>query len=536
MHTLQAPQVGATARLRWWSVMMAIGLCLALVASLMQQPGGVGTGSALRVQPYLLDMARRTPDVRVSTIIQTAGQPEVVRAAVARLGGEVTSSIDMIRALVVTLPARAVLELGRLPDVRWISYDAPMTSSSCGACVDVSRLQAAYIKTIGADRVWNELGYTGKGIGVAVLDSGINDQADLYTIDGRNRIVAAVYFNQGYNQNPYDQYGHGNHVAGIIGGNGRQSRGAYLGVAPDVNLINVKVLDEQGYTSMARVLDGLQWIYNNHQRYNIRVVNLSLNSGIPESYHVNPVNAALELLWFHKIVVVVSAGNRAGEALASPANDPFVITVGATDDRGTTSLSDDTLAPFSAYGVSSDGVAKPDLVAPGTNIVSSIGIAGTELQRKYPSHIVNDLYFRMSGTSMSAPMVAGTVALLLQKEPHLTPDQVKYRLLSTARRFDSAQRTGAGYLDAYAALTAATTASANTGQTVSQLLWPDNQAVTWTSSQWSTVQWYRGLWNSSQWSTVQWYRGLEYSADVQWYRGLMTEARPWASNADYWQP
>ena len=159
-------------------------------------------------------------------------------------------------------------------------------------------------------------------------------------------LTTTVKFNNGYNQSIFDGFGHGQHVAGIIGGNGRHLGGAYIGVAPKVNLINVKVSDDNGAANASNVVAGLQWVNDNRAVYNIKVVNLSLNSSVAESYHTNPLNAAVEVLWFNKITVVVSVGNIGKNALFPPANDPFVITVGATDDRGTLFTSDDTLASF----------------------------------------------------------------------------------------------------------------------------------------------------------------------------------------------
>jgi serine protease AprX len=347
---------------------------------------------------------------------------------------------------------------------------------------------------------------------VAVVDSGVNEQEDLTTVMGRNRIVARVRFNNDYNQSFQDGYGHGNHVANIIGGNGRVSGGAYIGVAPEVDLVNVKVSNDDGSATMSNVVSGLQWIYDNRQAYNIRVVNLSLNSTVAESYHTSPLDAAVEILWFNKIVVVVSAGNNNGDGkIYPPANDPFVITVGAADDKGTPAVSDDTMATFSAYGTTVDGFAKPDLVAPGKNIISSIGVDGTKLVRDHPDNVITDYnkrYFKMSGTSMAAPIVAGAVALLLQDEPNLNPDQVKYRLKATTQHPPSIAagdaRAGAGYLDIYAAVKGTTNQSANTGIPASRLLWTGNQPVNWGSANWNSVNWATVNWATVNWATVNW--------------------------------
>ncbi len=204
------------------------------------------------------------------------------------------------------------------------------------------------------------------------------------------------------------------------------------------------------------------------------------------------MDAACEILWFNGIVVVVSAGNNGSANLFPPANDPFVITVGATEDKGTASIADDSIATFSAYGFTENLINEPELVAPGKNIVSLSSGRASILGKSYPDNKVGTSYFRMSGTSMSAPMVSGAVALLLQDEPNLTPDQVKYRLMATANKTwpgYNATKAGAGYLDIYAAVHGTTTQSANTGLPASQLLTTGSNPITWGSVSWNSVSW-----------------------------------------------
>lgn len=270
---------------------------------------------------------------------------------------------------------------------------------------------------------------------------------------------------------------------------------------------------------MADVVAGLQWVLANKNTYDIRVVNLSLNSSVAESYQTSPLDAAVEILWFNKIVVVASAGNQGSSAIYPPANDPFIITVGAADDKGTSGISDDVMASFSAYGQTSDGFKKPDLVAPGANVVARLVNQNMGVALTHPANKVGDSYFRMSGTSMAAPMVSASVALLLQDEPALTPDQVKYRLTATANKnwagYNSA-RSGAGYLDVYAAVRGTTTQSANTGVMASQLLSTGSAPITWGSVGWNSVGWNSVGWNSVGWNSVGW-------NSVGW-------------NSDYWAP
>jgi serine protease AprX len=219
------------------------------------------------------------------------------------------------------------------------------------------------------------------------------------------------------------------------------------------------------------------------------------------------LDAAVEILWFNGIVVVASAGNKGNAAIYPPANDPFVITVGAVDDKGTATITDDVVASFSAYGNSEDGAVKPDLVAPGVNIIARLVNQNMGLALAHPANKVGTQYFQMSGTSMAAPMVSGAVALLLQDEPGLTPDQVKYRLMATANKSWAGyknSKAGAGYLDVYAAVTGTTNASDNTSLLPSKLLSTGSQPITWGSVGWNSVGWNSVGWNSVGWNSVGW--------------------------------
>jgi serine protease AprX len=381
----------------------------------------------------------------------------------------------------------------------------PTANCTAAHCVSTTNLQNTYITAINADRVWNEPPYRrGDGVTVAIIDSGVQDYDDIKKhLDGRDRIRATRWTTDD-SSGVDDLYGHGSHVAGIIGGNGRLSNGTFIGVAPRVDFVNVKIGDKPGTTvTLADAVASLQWVFDNKDDYNIRVVNLSLTSSVPESYLTNPLNAAVELLWFRGIVVVVAAGNNgqtAGGVVYPPANDPFVITVGATNDNRTGPIQDDIVMPFSAYGTTPDGIVKPDIVAPGMNLVSLIGKSDAVLMRTRSANLVtapgesSPKYFRMSGTSMSSPVVAGAVALLLQDEPNLTPDQVKYRLMATAAKTDkwpayNPAQAGAGYLDIHAAVHGTSTESANTGRQINNLLFTGTTPIQFDSVNWGSVNW-----------------------------------------------
>ena len=488
---------------RWFAVI--------IVAASLLGPGAPAMASTpANLHPYLATLASETPEAVVSVIVQTSVEDRSVEARVRDLGGVIVADLPIIHGFAAELPAARTLDLARTWGVRAVSYNAPMTQTACGDCTTTGKLANTYIRSIRADQVWNRV--QGRGIGVAVVDSGVNWQTDLYTSAGQNRVVANVAFHNGYNATSFDAYSHGSHVAGIVGGNGRASDGAYIGVAPQASIINVKVSDDlnQGSGTALSVVQGLQWILQNRAAYNIRVVNLSLNSAVAESYHTSAIDAAVEVLWFSGIVVVASSGNTGKGADMPPANDPFIITVGSVDDKGTNSISDDVVSSFSTYGTTGAGVAKPDLVAPGRNIVSLMGNSGQGLPAAHAANIVSyngAAYFKMSGTSMAAPMVAGAVALLLQDEPRLTPDQVKYRLLATANKSwggYNSTTAGAGILDVTAAVNGTSTQSANTGRQASKMLWTGSQPVTWTSVNWNSVNWNSVNWNSVNWNSVNW--------------------------------
>ena len=384
------------------------------------------------------------------------------------------------------------------------------------SAINTSNLKVAYPYVVGATAVWNEAPsyLQGQGVTVAVVDSGIGKSKDL-----GNRNIKSINFNESYHDSK-DRYGHGTLVAGVIAGDGHRSHKAYLGIAPKTNLINVRVSDDNGVTTEADVAASLQWVYENKDKYNIRVVNLSLNSVVAQPYQTSPLCAAVEILWFNGVTVVVSAGNNGTAELFPPANDPFVITVGATNDQGTIDISDDTMASFSAYGTTESGFAKPELVAPGQNIVIYLPENNKlTIGQQHGSNRINKDYFRVSGTSFSAPMVSGAITLLLQDEPLLTPDQVKYRLMATAEKnwpgYDPL-KAGAGYLNIYAAVHGTSTESANTGVDASQLLWSGNEPIVWGSVAWNSVAWNSVAWNSVAWNSVAW-------NSVAW-------------NSDYWGP
>ena len=378
----------------------------------------------------------------VKVIVQYRQVPKAAHYATMRgRGAKLQAKLHSIKGAAFTIPVSALAALEADPEVVSVTIDHPMNVMD-----DLTN------EATGVSTAWNS-GFNGSGIGVAVIDSGINDShPDLQNPDGSSRVV----YHQDFTGTPttntsggqYDLYGHGTHVAGIIGGNGSLSGGEYAGVAPGVSLIDLRALDANGAGTDSTVIAAIQQAIALQNTYNIRVINLSLGRGIPVSYTQDPLCQAVEAAWKSGIVVVVAAGNYGRLSLngsngygtvTAPGNDPYVLTVGASKSNGSALPQAETLASYSSKGPTTyDHVVKPDMLAPGNAIVS-LAAPGATLEASYPGDVItgtdgNNDYFKLSGTSMATPAVAGAAALLLQEQSTLTPDQVKARLMKTAHK------------------------------------------------------------------------------------------------------
>src|SRR5262249_15933010 len=395
--------------------------------------------------PKIASDVKPSGTATVDVIVQFKHVPGATHAAkVARHGGEVRTDLSLIKSLHVSVKANELVKLANDPEVAFISPNRKVTSH-------LNNATAAVI----APYAWS-LGLDGTGIGVAVIDSGVHGTEDLKDAQGHNRIV---YNYDSLGGGTDDAYGHGTHVAGIIGGNGKNSICASCdlvirGMAPNAKIVNFHALDKNGEGTDASVIAAIDKAIQLKSTYNIRVMNLSLGRPVYESYAQDPLCQAVETAWNAGIVVVVSAGNYGRDnsagtngyaTITAQANDPYVITVGAMNTKNTPDRGDDVMASYSSKGPTAiDHIAKPDLVAPGNRVVSLQQSAGTLIKanpgnRPYKSYYttatdtsVSDKYYILSGTSMAAPMVSGAAGLLLQKNPDMTPDQVKARLMKTA--------------------------------------------------------------------------------------------------------
>lgn len=509
---------------QFWRIPLYLVFVICLIFSALL-PAAQPLTRTLPIDPALrAQMAQADGNTRIAVIVQKALPGDEAEALVRSLGGEVVRSWSIIPAFLANLSADAIRQLAQSGLVRWISWDSPMVKQDSGEADPTSSIGAylnAYNAAIGATTAWN-YGFTGRGIAVAVVDSGVTPKTDFLatsnSLTRTSRLVANVTFANTLltyasrvNTTTSDLFGHGTHIAGIIGSNGASSGGTFKGVAPEVNLINLRVADYNGRAFESDMVDALQWIYDHHKAYNIRVVNVSMNSATAQSYHTSPLDAALEILWFNGIVVIVSAGNNGGAAttgvvpgvLYPPANDPFVITVGASDDMGTPYTRDDILTPFSAYGVTEDGFWKPELVAPGAHIINLLAGPDCTIAVQHPEALYGGGFLRLSGTSMAAGVASGAVALLLQARPNLNPDQVKWALMHSATPLRHTG-AGAGILNVWAAINLGKYDTVNTGTTASRLLWTGTEPVNWGSVNWGSVNWGSVNWGSVNWGSVNW--------------------------------
>jgi serine protease AprX len=509
------------------------------------------------IAPAVANPSLASDAVADSAVIVQGTSQAAVRAAVEAHHGTVTQDLWIVQGVAANIPAGELAALQTEPGVTHVTEDAPVHIQAAQPS-PLHAATAVYPKVVGADRLWTE-GIDGDGVTVAVVDTGITPVADL-----AGRVIGGVDFSGG--DNPYnDEFGHGTFVAGIIAGNGASSNGAYKGVAPKAKLVSIKIAGRNGASDITHVLAAIQWAVSFRNDYGIRVLNLSLGTDSTQPYMLSPLDGAVERAWDAGIVVTVSSSNKGPGpgTVTKPADDPLVITVGALDDRGTPGRGDDVMAGFSGEGpTAADGLNKPDLVASGRSIIG-LRVPGSKVDSAYPGSRVGSAYFKGSGTSFSTAVAAGSAALLLEREPSLTPDQVKDRLLGSAASgpVGNANVDGRGSLDTYAAAHAGTFAAANQGvvrslgsgslqldrgslqiniqvggllDPIFQLLTPvlkllvgnltaQNQTFDqlayfgseWTGSSWYGSSWYGSSWYGSSWYGSSWYGSSWYGSS--WY-------------------
>lgn len=345
-----------------------------------------------------------------------------LNSLILNMSGKIKNDLPLINSISCNLSTETIYRLAEDPDIEYISFD-----SKVFALLDIGTA------TIGANEPWNKE-IQGEGITVAVIDTGINPHNDF--TKPKNRIIGFKDFVNN-KSDPYDDNGHGTHVSGIIASSGYSSRGKYMGVAPKANLLSIKALDENGSGNTSNIINAITWVIETKSEYNTKILNLSLGSPANNPCSKDPLCKAVSKAVNSGLVVVVAAGNSGplSNSILSPGINPDVITVGAIDDKRTVEHNDDIIASFSSRGPTVDGLQKPDLVAPGVNIMST-------------SNKTPDSYITLSGTSMAAPFISGSVALLMGKNKSISPKEVKKLLLNSCINLNEAKENqGAGLID-----------------------------------------------------------------------------------------
>ncbi|MDX6198675.1 MAG: serine protease AprX [Actinomycetota bacterium] len=498
-------------------------LAAAVAAGLLGTALSAVPSSASTAQPGVLDAGLSVTGTAAQRVVVSGahGAMAAVRAAVTRVGGTVRAPLPIIDGVSATVPADRLAELTGTPGVKAVTADR--AGKLYAASWDDTTSSSSYVWTSQAGNAF-QAGNRGAGVSVAVLDTGVAAVNDL-----AGRVMAGPDLS-GENANTVDSYGHGTVMAGIIAGSGVDAGSSpRTGIAPAAKIISVKVAGASGATDVSTVLAGLSWVNAFKADYNIKVLNLSWGVPSTQSPSVDPLNYAVEQLWAGGVTVVVAAGNTGGQIL-KPADDPLVITAGAFDDRGDINTDNDVVPNWSSVGPTAQGAAKPDLVAPGRTVVATRS-PGSTVERDNPKALIAPSYIKGSGTSEAAAVTSGAAALLIAKNPAMTPDQVKAALTSTALPIPSLSRNsqGAGRLQIMAAMAkdvsgVASAVPTATGTGTLQASRGSAPSVTvkcngvdkvlndettswcsaWSSSAWTSSAWTSSAWTSSAWTSSAW--------------------------------
>jgi serine protease AprX len=488
------------------------------------------------VDAKLLAAAKRNPDGFLRVIVQgddgtTTGR--VAEEVSSRLDDNsssrdaLTGRFQSITGVAATLTGTQVLQLAKDGAIDAITGDVPIVSSSGAHSVLGPADADSWIRETGLFSAQRIDGVPRNAMpAIAVVDSGIEARGEV-----GSRTIGEISMTQLSPNASGDGHGHGTLVAGIA-----------AAAAPGAHLIGIDVMDDQGKAMTSDVIAAADWVQQNKDRYRIRVANFSLHATRPSSFRSDPLDRAVERLWLGGVVVVTSAGNyRLGSGPSgvpfAPANDPFVITVGATDLGSVVGGADDFNAPWSAYGRTPDGFLKPDLGAPGRRLIGPVPVDST-IAAEHPDRIVNRGRMRMSGTSFAAPIVAGAAAHLLARHPNWTPDEVKGALMVSARHAGRAEDSsiGTGELDVRAALKI--TQPPNPNRALARFLVEDSSGsavpvfdsaswdsaadtdASWDSASWADASWADASWADASWADASW-------ADASWADASWADAS-WA--------
>jgi serine protease AprX len=519
---------------RAFALTLVAALALAAPTAATAHGGKKKHEPAAYVAPALYEAAKADPKRVFDVIVQ--GDPQVRSAGVARnvesvaqgRGVGVTRRFATIAGVAAKLKGKQILKLALRGEIFAITENAPVVLAH-----HLTNKQL-WPNVTSLTKSWDAVHAGYKAPTIAIVDSGL----DPGRIDFSGRVVKEVTMTRLLPNSPGDGRGHGTFVAGIAAG----LAPGYAGAAPNANIVSIDVMDDNGMAMTADVIAAADWIHRNKDAYNIRVANFSLHSAAPNSFMFDPLDKAVEKLWFAGVVVVAAAGNYGVNGQASgvpfaPGNDPFVITVGAADISGTVGANDDFTAPWSAYGYTLDGFSKPELAAPGRYMVGPVPMTSTLVAQK-PTSVVSPGYMQLSGTSFAAPLVAGAAAHLLSLYPSWTPDQVKGALMLTAKPNPAATpgSMGVGQLFVDVEKLKATGNPPNPNAALNRFVVSDPaggsgkvfDAASWASlaladASWASASWASASWASASWSSASW-------ASASWSSASWASAS-WASQA-----
>jgi serine protease AprX len=509
---------------------LVLTLVVPLGASAVPSPT---KGSQAFVAPGIFTSAQSRPTDTFAVIVQGKGGNQAAHAVADVLGisKKVARTFSTIDGVAVELTGEEILALAADKHVTAITADARVRLSAAAT--------PKWPFVTGVNKYWaSAFSSAAPAATIAIVDSGIDASRPEFA----GRIVANVNLTSLPGNSPGDGRGHGTFVAGMAAGDFPGRNGA----ASRAKIVSLDVMDDNGMARTSDVIAAADWILANKSKYGIRVANFSLHSSVANSFMYDPLDKAVERLWLNNVVVIAASGNYgkpdgpSGVPYA-PGSDPFVITVGASDIGASVRTDDDVAAPWSAYGYTLDGFAKPDLVAPGRYMVGPVSTTAT-LYAERPDHVVEPGYMELSGTSFSAPIVSGIAALILGRHPEYTPDQVKGALMRGAKALPRASYLSVGVGEVNARRSMELQNPPNPNRALSAFIVTDTASgapvfdaaswaakakldASWAAASWSDASWADASWSAASWATASW-------SDASWatasWADSATAAASWA--------
>jgi serine protease AprX len=513
---------------------MAALAALALIVPLSAgaDNGGKGQqgqqGQQTFISPGLLDKSKSDPGKKLHVIVQSTNGTNGALDSLNGLGAGVRRKLGAANAVAIDITAGKLASLQKKSGLT-VTPDSP---------VHLTGLTTSQLWPYASGTAWlwgSNFNPAPQAPAIAVVDSGID--ANRADFDGGARVAAQVNLTSMTPNSPGDGRGHGTFVAGIAAG----SAAGYAGAAPNAKIVSLDVMDDTGTARTSDVIAACDWILANKSTYNIRVANFSLHSSARNHFYNDPLDRAVERLWFNGVFVVAAAGNYGTASgpsgvMYAPGNDPFVMTVGAVDLGSSVLPFDDRAAPWSAWGKTEDGFAKPELGAAGRYMIGPVPASAT-LATERPDHVVAPGYMELSGTSFAAPVVAGAAAQILARHPGWSPDQVKGALMLTARSLPNAipGSLGVGGLNAYRA--AMLNSAPNPNLALQQFVTTSGPGgelrfdptgwlgavqanASWAAASWADASWADASWSAASWADASW-------ADASWADASWADAS-WA--------